>query len=483
MISLLPTPKKCTLENEQYHPIAPTIYTEVPAWNDAVAAFCESVGKIYEIEMTVKESAGVLLKKDNTLAPNAYVLDSTGEEIVIRAATDEGAHYGLATALQLISCKDGTLAVQGVLMEDYPEKEYRSFMIATGRIFHPFKKMLKYVDLCYFYKVKYLHMHVADSFLYSIPSKAFPKLMKQGKYYTYQEIEELNRYAAARGITLIPEVECPGHTTLLAEAYPEVFADHADEARQTVCDPTAFEHGQAGVICAGSERSFEGIKTLFAEVAELFPNAPYIHIGGDEAPYETWEHCVDCRAYMKKHGLKNAYELYSEYVGRVASHVLSLGRTPIVWEGFPAEGAHYIPKETIVIAWESRYQLAPELLQNGFKIVNASWKPLYIVTPTCYDHYTYEDILNWNVYNWQNWHPKCAATLNPINVQPTADVLGGTLAAWSMQHEQLISRLLENMPAFSERTWTVLRQMDLDTYKRIFGCVSEKAAKLIADIC
>jgi len=471
------------IAQEGYHSVSPTVYTEVAAWKDAILAFCDSITKIHEIEMTVSAKAGVLLLWDSTLAENAYVLDSTGERVVIRAATTEGAHYGLASALQLISCKNGTLSVQGVVVEDWPEKEYRAFMIATGRIFHPFKKMLKYIDLCYFYKVKYLHWHLADSLLYSVPSKAFPKICQEGKCYTYEEIEKIRRYAAARGVQIVPEVECPGHTVVLTEAYPEVFACYSDEARTEVVDPMQFEHGQAGVVCVGNEKSVEGIKTLIREVIELFPDAPYIHLGGDEAPFGTWEQCLDCQKYMKEHGIVSAKELYGEYIGRMTSFVLSLGKTPMIWEGFAKEYNHYIPKETVVIAWESRYQLAQELLDGGFKIINASWKPLYIVTryQTQYYHYTYEDILNWNIYNWQNWHPKSYATLNPVNIAPTEDLLGATLCAWSMQHEQLISRLLENMPAFSERTWSLERHHDIGTYHRIFAVVGDKAAKLIAD--
>ena len=107
MVNLIPTPKKSTVTNEQYHTIAPAAYTEVAAWGNAVEAFCDSIAKIYEIEMTVGEQAGVLLVEDLTLGENAYVLDSTGERIVIRAAAEEGAQYGLATALQLIELKGG----------------------------------------------------------------------------------------------------------------------------------------------------------------------------------------------------------------------------------------------------------------------------------------------------------------------------------------------------------------------------------------
>ena len=356
-------------------------------------------------------------------------------------------------------------------------------MIATGRIFHPLGKMLKYVDLCYYYKLKYLHLHLADADLYTLPSKAFPKLCKVGKHYTFEEIAALNEYAAARGVVLVPELECPGHARVLTEAYPEIFGNYTDGARTVPVGVTGSKFSAHGVICVGHERTFEAIKTLIGEIVEMFPHSPYIHIGGDEAPFETWELCATCRAYMEKKGIKSVEDLYGEFVGRVASYVLSLGKTPIVWEGVAKGSMHYIPKETIVIAWSGFRVLATEYLEQGYSIINAAWKPLYLVTRYIphYDHYSYEDILDWDMHNWQHWAPAVSITENPLHIEPTDKLLGTALCAWSMEHEQLISRLLECMPAFAERAWNEGRGMGLDEYCRIMRKSADKPARPIAD--
>ncbi len=482
MVNLIPTPKKCTLEDEKYHAITPAVYTEVAAWRDALSTFLESVFKIYDIEMTASPEAGVSLVLDDTLAADAYALDSR-KGIVIRAATREGAFYGLATALQLLEKEGGALVAPSVLIEDQPDKDYRSFMIGTGRIFHPFGKMLKYVDLCYYYKLKYLHLHLADADLYTLPSKAFPKLCREGKHYTFEEIAALNEYAAARGVVLVPELECPGHARVLTEAYPEIFGNYVDEARTVPVGVTGSKFSAHGVICVGHEQAFEAIKTLIGEIIEMFPNAPYIHIGGDEAPFETWNLCATCRAYMEKNGITSVEDLYGEFVGRVAAHVLSLGKTPIVWEGVAKGSMHYIPKETIVIAWSGFRALATDYLEKGYSIINAAWKPLYLVTRYIphYDHYSYEDILDWDMHNWQHWAPAVSITENPLHIEPTDKLLGTALCAWSMEHEQLISRLLECMPAFAERAWTAGRGLGLEEYCRIMRKSADKPARLIAD--
>ena len=184
---------------------------------------------------------------------------------------------------------------------------------------------------------------------------------------------------------------------------------------------------------------------------------------------------------MKKNEIEDVYELYSDFVGRVAQMVLDMGRTPIVWEGFPKKGAHRVPKETIVIAWESYYNYATDLLADGFKIINASWQPLYIV-PGLNLTWGHKEILGWSVYGWQHWWPNSAAHLNPINVEPTEQVIGGQLSAWESTYEQEIGTVMRNLAALSERVWNVKRLWDDKTYARRYSGISQKMARLIQDI-
>jgi len=479
MINLLPIPKEVEILSEDFHGITLGIHTNVIEWKDIVEGYCESFEKIFEVRLPVCDNAGIELVLDDTIEENTYVLDSTETQIVIYAGAREGVLYGLASTLQLITLKNGNICVQSFKITDYPDKEFRAFMVDMNSYWHSFDKMLKYIDLCFMYKINHLHMHIADNDRYTMPSKAFPKL-NEGKHYTYEQIAEMNRYADARGIKLVPEFECPGHAKSLTRAYPEIFSNHVEGDNMIFFSEMGDVIDQNGLVCAGSEVSFEAVKTLIAEIVELFPNAPYIHIGGDEAPYQIWSQCLECQTYMKKHGIKSAHELYSEYVGRVASYVLSLGKTPMVWEGFPNEGSHYVPKETVVVAWESHYQLCTELLDNGFRIINASWQPTYLVSSIS-KRWGPKELLEWNVYNWQHWWNESAAYLNPITIQPTDDMLGATICSWGLSYEQHIGRLLDNLPAFSERTWTVGRNIDFEQYKEIFKKVLHKAACLVQD--
>ncbi len=232
------------------------------------------------------------------------------------------------------------------------------------------------------------------------------------------------------------------------------------------------------LICAGKESAMCAIYTLLQEICEMFPNSPFIHIGGDEADIKLWNECSVCREYMKQKNIGDEYELYSEFIARVAKLVLQLGKTPIVWEGFPKQGEKMIPRETIVMAWESHYHMPYDLIDEGFKIINCSWQPLYIVN-SLEQRWNPLDIMRWNVYNWQHWWSESEAYLNPVNIAPTENVLGAQLCAWESTYEQEINFIMENLAALSERTWNVKRVCCDDEFKTKHKKLMQIVARLI----
>lgn len=477
MIPVIPVPKKYEIYTDT--PVSLPIMAEAASeWAGELSVLKELFLQIHCIPLE-DGSGSISLRTDPSLPAKTYVLD-VRSSICLYASDREGMLYGMATLLQLVKVTDDRLSTISVRVEDFPDKDFRAFMLDPGFAVQPFRQLRKYIDLCFLYKVNHLHVHFADNSFYTLPSREFPELPSKGRHYTFEQIEAFNAYAATRGIKIIPEFECPGHASLLNKRYRDVFGCHFEGENGEFYNELGEKYSSDALLCAGSEKAFEGVKLLLKEIVEMFPDAPYIHIGGDEAQHELWANCAECRAYMKEHGITSTKELYGEYMGRVASYVLSLGKTPMVWEGFPKFTNHYIPKETVVIAWESHYQLAPELLEDGFRIINASWQPLYLVDSLA-RRWTPEDILNWNVYNWQHWWPNSYALLNPINVEPTEQVMGATLCAWGLNYEQLMSRLLENMPAMSERVWTVRRMRDYEEYKKVFKSVLRVAAALVQD--
>ncbi len=487
MITIIPTPKIYREKEEKSIIFSPAIYTEEEGFKEKCNSFIEDFKKLTECELEFKKGS-IELKLNPSLDCDGYILDCTKEGIVLSASGDEGMFYALASLTQILSKEENGISCPEVHIEDKPNKEYRSLMVDLGRHWHPARTLYKYVDVCYMYKVKYLHLHLCDNLLYSVVSKAFPKLNKPGKFYTEEDIKALNDYAKKRGIILIPEFECPGHAPILVQSYPEVFGNDFSEGidEDAMYNEAGFKIPTDSLICAGSKRCFEATKTLLKEICDLLPDAPYINIGGDEANIGLWNCCVDCKKYMKENDISNENELYADYLVRIVNYIFSLGKTPMVWEGFGKEYAHMIPKETIVIAWEALYNLPQDLLDQGFKIINASWKPLYLVAwqmpgkaTTAWD---YRDVLSWNVYNWQNWFEHSESFLNPITVQPTDMVLGSMYCSWEQTYEQEINGIMEKLGAASERTWNVKRVCSDTDYLIKKNKVYPLIARLIQDV-
>ena len=450
--NIVPTPKKTEVFDGKIS-VPLSLSNTVPEWQTYANTLKEAVAKIFRAPITEAEG-GIKLQKSDTLPSDSYKID-TKKEIILSASSDEGILYAIATLLQMMSVENGQITVSRAIIEDFPDKDFRALMVDLAREWHPADTVLQYIDLCFMLKVKYLHLHFIDNERYTLPSKAFPRL-NSVDCYTYEEITAMRERAQAHGIVIIPEFEAPGHAKILTQSYPEVFANEAVGEIEEMRTENGDLLTDASLICAGSEKAMDGIRTLMNEMCELFHDSPYIHIGGDEANIKAWNSCEHCTEYMKRNGIADVYELYSEFVGRMSRLTLDMGKTPIVWEGFPKDGVNYIPKETIVIAWETMYHMPYDLISEGFKVINSSWRPMYVVPAPEMD-WSVKEILDWSVYNWQHWYTKSEAHLNPINLQPTEQVLGALLCLWESTFEQEITRAIYNLTAMSERTWNVKR--------------------------
>ena len=477
MINILPTPKVCRENKGKALSILPVASSNYNAFLEHIPAFSDIFKKLFNI-IIPEGKGGFELVFDPSIASNAYVIDTTGGEFIIRASSKEGLMYGLASAIQLVSVSGPSLTVPSVYIEDRPDKNYRSLMLDLSREWHTVDQILKFVKLCFIYKINYLHLHFIDDPRYTLPSKLFPKLPTDGESYTEDDIDLIDSYAYSLGVNIVPEFECPGHAASMTTQYPEIFANVSDGESGKFYNELGEEMSCDSLLCAGSEKAFKATCDLLTEMAEMFPHSKYIHIGGDEALIQLWNQCPHCRKYMKDNGIEDIYELYSEYVARITDHVLSIGRTPIVWEGFPKKGAERISRDVAVIAWESHYHLAPDLLDEGFTIINASWQPLYIV-PSLNHRWSPIDILNWNVYNWQHWWEHSVAKDNPITVPDTDKVMGSILCSWCITYEQEVARIMENLIAMNERVWNTERVKSDAEYISAFKTIYSLAARLM----
>lgn len=384
---------------------------------------------------------GLRLMADDTMPTEGYTLETTADGVTLAAASEKGMHNGLADLLGRLEKDEDGLYLPEMQITEVPDCSYRGLMVDLARQWHPLPYILQYIDLCWKNRATHLQLHFTDSQSFTLPMRAFPNLSTEGRTYTREEIGIMVAYAEKRGIQLVPEVDVPGHTTQFFAKYPEIF-------------------GNTGVLPA-CEEVFDALRTIFAEVAEMFPHSPWIHLGGDEAAIGGWENCERTKAYMQAHGIENIHEMYAEYIRIVTEMIFALDRTPVVWEGFAKEYNDRIDRRTIIIAWESYYQPAYDLAAAGFTLINCSWKPLYIVTPNT--HWTPEEIYALDPWRWDHWWEKSVAYPDGYTIDRSCPVLGEQICAWGDQIagwenwedgiRQEYALVTERLPAMCRKLW------------------------------
>jgi len=250
----------------------------------------------------------------------SYTLDSRSNEVLISATSSKGIFYGIQSALQLITTSKEALKFPKTrLSNDQPAFAHRGLLLDACRHFWSVDVTKKYIDLLARYKMNVLHWHLTEDQGWRIEIDAYPKLTtagawrtetdgsRYGGFYTKDEIREVVAYAAARHITVIPEIEMPGHSLAALAAYPHLAC--TDGPFEVTPEWGVFKD----VYCAGNDSTFLFLETVLTEVMELFPSE-YIHIGGDESPKYRWEHCDQCQRRIKEEGLKDEFDLQSWFI-------------------------------------------------------------------------------------------------------------------------------------------------------------------------
>jgi hexosaminidase len=333
----------------------------------------EMLGKATGYRLVVAQSSGadrdvILIQRDadpERLGREGYRLDVTPEKVTLSAPEATGIFYGLQTIRQLLPAeilKESTVrgvawTMPCVSIEDVPRFPWRGLMLDVCRHFMPKEFVKKFIDTMALHKFNVFHWHLTEDQGWRIEIRKYPRLTEigsrraqtvigrntdrgdgkpHGGFYTHGDIREVVAYAAARHITVVPEIEMPGHAMAALASYPELACA---PARFKVMEEWGISHD---VYCAGNERVFVFLEDVLMDVMELFPGE-FIHIGGDECPKDRWEACPKCQARMKAQGLKDGRELQSYFVRRVGEFLASSGRRLVGWdeilEGGLAPGA------------------------------------------------------------------------------------------------------------------------------------------------
>ena len=423
------------------------------------------IKRIFSLDFSVTADTadrGICLCFDESYEKEEYSVTAENGLVRITACGTAGFSHGCSTVLQLSECVGESLSICCHQTKDRPDISWRGLMVDLARARYSLDEILAYVDICYYYRLSVIHFHFADGVVYTIPSEKFPKLHTYRPPYTKEEINYLRKYVSDRGLLILPEIEMPGHCEMLV-LHPEVFGS-----------------SHAGTVCTEHEEVFDGLDALIGELCEMFPEAPYIHVGCDEVNHDSWENCEHCQAFMKKNGLKDTREMYGYMVDRCTRMVLAKGRKPIVWEGFSDVGSDCISKDVIVMVFQSTFHTLKSpisLTDAGFKVINTSWQPLYIV-PSVKKHWNPDEVYRWKHNKWL--YENAVDDSEEMIVEKKDMVMGAQVCLWEGCHYKTDGTIVEeNVAAMSERLWNESYAADYDTFAERKAKVSEKLTRII----
>lgn len=384
------------------------------------------------------------LSIDGDLDKEAYVLNTT-DQLSITGGSYAAVTMGITTLLQSIT-DERTLP--RMTIKDQPDYGYRSLMLDVARSYYSPESIKSAIDLCRWYKLNYLQLHLTDDSAFTFPSRAYPKLVTKGHSYTLGELAELNEYARLRGVTLVPEIDVPGHSSVFVREMPELFG---------IGTPANNPY----TVSMGREDTYAALQILIGEVAEAFPHSSYIHIGGDEAFFVGMDEDPATVAYMKKNDLPDVHELFRHFLIRLNDMVRAETRQMIVWSGFGEHGELEIPTNVIVMAWEAIYHHPKTLLEEGRPIINAAFKPLYVVNNRKWAARYIYDV--WNPNRWESWEQD-GLNFEGIELPENDAVMGATLCVWEQRETNMMPRLIERVPAMAAKLWNEKAMLNAEAF-------------------
>ena len=420
-----------------------------------------------------------------------YVLTVKADRVTLNGQTENGVFYGIQTLRKSIPSQTiaSSILLPAGTIQDEPRFSYRGMHLDVGRHFFPIEFVKKYIDLLALHNMNTFHWHLTEDQGWRIEIKKYPKLTeigawrdrtvigrntdeydntRYGGFYTQEQAKEIVEYAQERYITVIPEVDLPGHMLAALAAYPEMGCTGGP---YEVCPRWGvFED----VLCIGNEQTMQFLEDVVAEIIDIFPSE-YIHIGGDEAPRTRWEKCPKCQARIKAEGLKEDKEhskedrLQSYCMTRIEKFLNSKGRRIIGWDEI-LEGD--VAPNATVMSWRGS--------AGGIKAAQLGHDVIMTPNDYCYfDYYQSQDTEN---------EPFAIGGFIPLekvySLEPTASlteeqakhILGAQANLWTEYiptTEQVEYMVLPRMAALAEVQWTQPEKKDYTYFTtRLAGLIS-----------
>ena len=446
---------------------------------DFLATFIkEMTGTEVRVSDKEKSSNAIILAVDSTMGhPEGYKLQITPEKVLLTGGSEAGVFYGIQTihkALPIL--KDGKVAaaLPAGTVTDFPRFRYRGFMIDVGRHFFPVSYLKQMIDLMALHNINYFHWHLTEDQGWRIEIKKYPKLTEIGSkrdstiidwetkkfdgkphsgFYTQDEAREIVRYAADRFITVVPEIDLPGHTTAALASYPELGCTGGPY--KVLCSFGVFPD----VLCAGNDQTLQFTKDVLDEIMDIFPSE-YIHIGGDECPKSRWEKCPKCQAKIKELGIKalpkhsKENQLQTYFMSELEKEINAHGRRMLGWDEVLEGGL--TPNSTIM-SWRG-IQGGIEAARQHHDVIMTPIQRLYFSNPRINKISGFE----WmnRVYNFE----PVPAELTDAEKKFVIGTQGCIWTEWTADSTKMEWQILPRMAALSEIQWTLPEHKNFERF-------------------
>jgi hexosaminidase len=409
--------------------------------------------------------------------PGAYRLQVSPQRIEIDGDNEEGIFYGIQTLIQLLPVAPrASLEVPAVQVEDHPRFAYRGLHLDVGRHFFSVDMVKQYIDFIAEHKMNFFHWHLTEDQGWRIEIKRYPELTRMGScrngtvighypgkgndslrycgYYTQDEVRDIVRYANDRYITIIPEIEMPGHASAALASYPWLGCTGGPyQVKQTW---GVFND----IFCAGNDSTFQFLENVLDEVMALFPS-PYIHIGGDECPKASWKKCPKCQRRIADNHLKDEHELQSYFIQRIEKYLNSKGRKIIGWDEILEGG---LAPNATVMSWRGE-QGGIDAARQGHDVIMTPGQYVY------FDHAQNkkEDSVTIGGYLPVDQVYRYEPVPQGLDSLQTVHVLGAQANVWTeyiSSESKLEYMLFPRLEAISEVLWSPKTARNGDDFTR-----------------
>ncbi|OAV74630.1 Beta-hexosaminidase [Bacteroidales bacterium Barb7] len=488
-INIIPAPQSLVQNDGRFVLNAQTtVYASTSEGRTVAEFFIAKINAVtgYALRKADEEAAkGISLLIDNSLdvTDEGYTLDVTDECVTVKAQTPQGLFYGMQTFLQLLPAEIESPTVAGgiaweapaVTVRDEPRFEYRGIMLDACRHFISVENIKKQLDVLSLFKINRLHWHLTDDQGWRIEIKRYPELTNVGSkriegegheyggFYTQEDIKEVVQYAADRFITVIPEIEVPGHELAAIAAYPELSCEGKE------ITPRIVWGVEDVVMCAGKEEFFQFLEEVIDEVVPLFPGE-YFHLGGDECPKASWAHCPLCQKRIReehlqaKDGHSAEERLQSYFVQRVEKMLAKHGKKMIGWDEILEGG---LAPTATVMSWRGEAGGIAAANMSHDVIMTPQTDGMYLdrfegdpkIEPVTIGGYKLmEDIYDYN--------PTPDTLVQTGKANYIKGVQGNAWSEYMYTNDLMEYRIYPRILALSEIAWTHLDKKDYKDFER-----------------